>query len=104
MSFNTIHEVRSALDSKQVSAVELAQEALNKAEKLSRLNAFLHIDSELTLAQARMADETIAKGQQGPLTGLPIAHKDVFCYHRLAYYGCQQNVGQLHKSFRCDCG
>lgn len=78
MSFNTIHEIRSALDSKQVSAVELAQEALNKAEKLSRLNAFLHIDPELTLAQARIADETIAKGQQGPLTGLPIAHKDVF--------------------------
>lgn len=78
MSFNNIYEVRSALDNKKVSAVELAQEALNKAEQLSRLNAFLHIDPELTLAQARLADETIAKGQQGILTGLPIAHKDVF--------------------------
>ncbi|MDY3330844.1 MAG: amidase family protein, partial [Pelistega sp.] len=78
MSFNTIQEVRSALDNKQVSAVELAQESLNKADKLSRLNAFLHIDPELTLAQARLADEIIAKGQQTVLTGLPIAHKDVF--------------------------
>ena len=78
MSFNTIQEVRSALDNKQVSAVELAQDALNKAQQLSRLNAFLHIDPELTLAQAKAADARIAKGEQGLLTGLPIAHKDVF--------------------------
>lgn len=78
MSLQTIQSIRTALDSKQVSAVELAQDALNKAEKLSRLNAFLHIDPELTLAQARLADERIAKGEQSFLTGLPIAHKDVF--------------------------
>ncbi|ETD68929.1 glutamyl-tRNA amidotransferase subunit A [Pelistega indica] len=76
--FNSIQEVRAALDSKQISAVELAQDSLNKAEKLSHLNAFLQIDPELTLAQAKQADATIAKGEQGILTGLPIAHKDVF--------------------------
>lgn len=76
--FNSIQEVRAALDSKQVSAVELAQASLNTAEKLSYLNAFLHIDPDLTLAQAKQADAMIAKGEQGILTGLPIAHKDVF--------------------------
>lgn len=77
-SFSSIAQMRQALDSKQVSAVELTQAALTKAEQLSRLNAFLHIDAELSLAQARAADERIAAGTQHTLTGLPIAHKDVF--------------------------
>src|SRR3546814_14166535 len=42
------------------------------------LNAFLHIDRDLTLAQADAADQQLAQGQAGPLTGIPIAHKDVF--------------------------
>lgn len=70
--------LRKALDGKQVSAVELAEAALNRAGQLSSLNAFLHIDPELTLAQARSADERIAKGDVHALTGIPIAHKDVF--------------------------
>ncbi|CAM5212448.1 Glutamyl-tRNA(Gln) amidotransferase subunit A OS=Castellaniella defragrans OX=75697 GN=gatA PE=3 SV=1 [Castellaniella defragrans] len=41
-------------------------------------HVFLHIDDELTLAQARAADERRAAGQAGPLTGIPIAHKDLF--------------------------
>ncbi|NEN76480.1 Asp-tRNA(Asn)/Glu-tRNA(Gln) amidotransferase subunit GatA [Pelistega sp. NLN82] len=78
MSFQTILDTRKALDSKQTSAVELAQEALAKADRLSYLNAFLHIDPDLTLAQAQAADNKIAKGEQSILTGIPIAHKDVF--------------------------
>lgn len=77
-SFSSIAQLRQALDSKQVSAVELTQDALAKAEQLSRLNAFLHIDPELSLAQARAADARIAAGTQHTLTGLPIAHKDAF--------------------------
>lgn len=75
---NSIEEARAALDSKKISATELAQEALNKAKRLSRLNAFLHIDPDLTLAQAKIADDLIAQGKQGTLTGIPIAHKDIF--------------------------
>ncbi|HLU03536.1 MAG TPA: Asp-tRNA(Asn)/Glu-tRNA(Gln) amidotransferase GatCAB subunit A, partial [Advenella sp.] len=51
--------LRQALDGKQVSAVELAEAALNRAGQHASLNAFLHIDPELTLAQARAADERI---------------------------------------------
>lgn len=76
--FHSIKSLRQALDTKQVNAVELAQEALNKAQALKSLNLFLDIDSELTLAQARAADERLAKGQGTFLTGLPLAHKDVF--------------------------
>lgn len=76
--FPHLQALRQALDSKAISAVELAQQALNKAQAQASLNAFVHIDPELTLAQARDADARLAKGDSTPLLGVPIAHKDVF--------------------------
>lgn len=78
MRLTSINSVRKALDNKEISASELAKLSLEKAEKLSKLNAFLHIDPELTLAQAKIADQMIAEGRQTALTGIPIAHKDIF--------------------------
>ena len=76
--FDSIAALRDALTARKVSAVELANSALEAAQAQSQLNAFLHIDPELTLAQAREADARIAAGQAGALAGIPIAHKDVF--------------------------
>jgi aspartyl-tRNA(Asn)/glutamyl-tRNA(Gln) amidotransferase subunit A len=73
-----IAAVRQALDRREVSAVELARSALDAAEAAASLNAFLHIDPDLTLEQARAADAALAAGTAGPLTGIPIAHKDAF--------------------------
>jgi aspartyl-tRNA(Asn)/glutamyl-tRNA(Gln) amidotransferase subunit A len=77
MHTKTIKELSSLLHSKQVSATELAQGYLDRIRK-SDLNAFLHVDADLTLAQAKAADERIAKNDTTPLTGVPIAHKDIF--------------------------
>ena len=74
----SIRELRAQLDSKQISAVELAQHFLNRAETHADLNAFIRRDPEATLAQARTADAAISAGQASTLTGIPIAHKDVF--------------------------
>ncbi len=70
--------LRAALDTKQVSATELAEYFLARAERALVVNAFLHIDRGLTLSQAREADVRIARGEAGPLTGIPVAHKDIF--------------------------
>ena len=75
---STLKDLRVALDTKQVSAVELAEVFLARAEKALALNTFLHIDRGLTLGQAREADARIASGDAGALTGIPVAHKDIF--------------------------
>jgi aspartyl-tRNA(Asn)/glutamyl-tRNA(Gln) amidotransferase subunit A len=77
MHTKTIKELSSLLQSKQVSATELAQGYLARIGN-SDLNAFLHVDAGLTLEQAKAADARIAKNDTTPLTGVPIAHKDIF--------------------------
>jgi aspartyl-tRNA(Asn)/glutamyl-tRNA(Gln) amidotransferase subunit A len=77
MHNKTIKELSTLLHSKQVSATELARHYLGRIDA-SGHNAFLHVDHELTLAQAAAADARLAQGTAGPLTGVPIAHKDIF--------------------------
>jgi aspartyl-tRNA(Asn)/glutamyl-tRNA(Gln) amidotransferase subunit A len=74
----TIQQLSQDLAAKRVSAVELAQQALQQIQAKQHLNAFLDVQPELTLAQAKAADARIAKGEAGPLTGIPLAHKDIF--------------------------
>jgi aspartyl-tRNA(Asn)/glutamyl-tRNA(Gln) amidotransferase subunit A len=70
----------AALRSREISSVELTRLFLDRAERLNRsLNAFVTLDPERSLAQARAADGRLAGGQAQPLTGIPIAHKDIFC-------------------------
>ncbi|HYD61354.1 MAG TPA: Asp-tRNA(Asn)/Glu-tRNA(Gln) amidotransferase subunit GatA [Noviherbaspirillum sp.] len=77
MHTKTLKELSALLQAKQVSATELAKMYLERIGK-SDLNAFIHVDEGLTLAQAAEADARIAKGDTTPLTGIPIAHKDIF--------------------------
>lgn len=77
MHQHSLLELSSLLHSKKVSATELAQHYLQRIEA-SQLNAFLHVDPALTLQQAQQADQQLAAGNAGLLTGIPIAHKDIF--------------------------
>ncbi|WP_423195208.1 MULTISPECIES: Asp-tRNA(Asn)/Glu-tRNA(Gln) amidotransferase subunit GatA [unclassified Cupriavidus] len=74
----SLRQLADALAARTVSAEELAREYLARIEAARALNAFVDVNPELTLAQARQADERRARGQAAPLTGVPIAHKDVF--------------------------
>ena len=77
-AFQSLSQLRKALDARQVSAVELADDFLTRAEAAGDLNAFLHIDRALTRAEALAADARIARSEAVALTGIPIAHKDIF--------------------------
>ncbi|WP_417069026.1 Asp-tRNA(Asn)/Glu-tRNA(Gln) amidotransferase subunit GatA [Niveibacterium terrae] len=76
----SLKEIAAGLAARQFSSVELTQTFLDRIAALNPgLNAFITVDSDGALAQARAADVAIAAGKAGPLTGLPIAHKDLFC-------------------------
>jgi aspartyl-tRNA(Asn)/glutamyl-tRNA(Gln) amidotransferase subunit A len=77
MHNKTIKELSTLLHSKQVSATELARHYLDRIAA-SQHNAFLDVNPELTLTQAAAADARLAEGSAGLLTGIPIAHKDIF--------------------------
>jgi len=73
-----IAELGRLLAERKVSAVELAELQLARIEQHRSLNAFLDVRPEVTLAQARAADQRRARGETGALLGVPIAHKDIF--------------------------
>lgn len=70
--------LRLALDNKQISVKELTQALLGDIKQHANLNAFVDVQPELSLAQAEMAEQSLVSGQSGALTGIPLAHKDIF--------------------------
>jgi aspartyl-tRNA(Asn)/glutamyl-tRNA(Gln) amidotransferase subunit A len=75
-----IAELAALLRGKKISSVELTALFLDRIDAYDgELNAFITVDRERSLAIARDADRKIAAGNAGALTGIPIAHKDIFC-------------------------
>jgi|TARA_B110000971_G_scaffold95219_1_gene97933 aspartyl-tRNA(Asn)/glutamyl-tRNA(Gln) amidotransferase subunit A len=76
----TIKQLQKGLADKQFSSVEITQDYLNKInQKNIDLNCFISVTGELALKQAASADAVIASGKGSVLTGIPMAHKDIFC-------------------------
>jgi aspartyl-tRNA(Asn)/glutamyl-tRNA(Gln) amidotransferase subunit A len=77
---SSLSELQTALAAKEISSVELTRLYLERIGRLnSALNAYVTVDEKTSLTQARRADERRARGEAGPLTGIPVAHKDIFC-------------------------
>lgn len=77
---NTLAELSRALAAKKISSVELTEHYLNRIKQYDKqLNSFITVTAEYALKQARAADDRRAKDQATPLTGLPLAQKDIFC-------------------------
>jgi aspartyl-tRNA(Asn)/glutamyl-tRNA(Gln) amidotransferase subunit A len=72
-----VAQLSALLHNKDISAVELATRMLARLGGNPH-HAFLSVDSEVTLAQAKTADARLAAGDTSPLLGVPIAHKDIF--------------------------
>ncbi len=76
---SSIAELATRLARKEISSVELAHLFLERIRTLNpKLNAVIGLDEARTLAAAAAADARIAAGRSGPLTGIPILHKDIF--------------------------
>ncbi|MCW8918776.1 MAG: Asp-tRNA(Asn)/Glu-tRNA(Gln) amidotransferase subunit GatA [Gammaproteobacteria bacterium] len=80
MHTKTIAELAAGLKAGEFTSEELTKAFLERIKAHDgRLNSYITVTGELALAQARAADARIAAGTAGPLTGVPIAHKDIFC-------------------------
>ena len=76
----TLTQQAASLDQGEFSSVELTQAYLDRIHSHNAdLNAYITVTDQIALAQAATADERRAAGLAGPLTGLPVAHKDIFC-------------------------
>jgi aspartyl-tRNA(Asn)/glutamyl-tRNA(Gln) amidotransferase subunit A len=81
----TLTELSAALGAKKISSVELTRSFLERTARLNgELNAFITVDAERALADAHRADQRLGSGTAQPLTGIPIAHKDILCTRGIA--------------------
>ncbi|MCL6555020.1 MAG: Asp-tRNA(Asn)/Glu-tRNA(Gln) amidotransferase subunit GatA [Burkholderiales bacterium] len=77
---SSLKELSALLAARKISSRELTEAFLARIEKFNpELNAFITVDPEKSLAQAEAADRLRAEGRAGPLTGIPVAQKDIFC-------------------------
>ena len=80
MHHATVKILSADLAARKFSSVELTRHFLNRIKALNgKLNCFITLDEERSIAQARAADEMRAAGRGELLTGVPVAHKDIFC-------------------------
>jgi len=79
MHNKSLRELARGLQNKDFSSFELTQYYLDRIEANKDINAFISVDRELSLQQATAADSALSAGDSQPLTGIPLAHKDIFC-------------------------
>ncbi|GMQ90940.1 MAG: Asp-tRNA(Asn)/Glu-tRNA(Gln) amidotransferase subunit GatA [Gammaproteobacteria bacterium] len=79
MHTKTITKLIAGLKAGEFSSEELTSHFLDRAQQQKDLNAFITIDRDATLEQARAADRALKQNKVNLLTGIPLAHKDIFC-------------------------
>jgi aspartyl-tRNA(Asn)/glutamyl-tRNA(Gln) amidotransferase subunit A len=95
----TLAQARDALRKKEFSATELAEAHLAAVEQARALNAFVMEAPERARAMARASDERLTKGQGGPLDGLPLAIKDLFCTEGVRTTACSHILDNFVPSY-----
>ncbi|QBQ53305.1 Asp-tRNA(Asn)/Glu-tRNA(Gln) amidotransferase subunit GatA [Nitrosococcus wardiae] len=80
MHHKSLAELASALKAREISSEELTQHYLKRIEQWDEnLNSFITVSAEEALQQAKAADALLQSGEGTPMTGIPLAHKDIFC-------------------------
>ncbi|CZG97871.1 Glutamyl-tRNA(Gln) amidotransferase subunit A [Legionella pneumophila] len=83
MEHYSLAQLSKALHNREFSSVELTQHCINKIQSNKDLNAFISLDEDQALKEAQSADLILKNGEGKPLTGIPMALKDLFCTKRL---------------------
>lgn len=76
---HSLTALRDMLRRREISSTELTQHCLDRIAEHSDLNAFVTVDESGAMTAAAVADEQLGRGEVDLLTGVPIAHKDIFC-------------------------
>ena len=76
---HSLTALRDMLRRREISSTELTQHCLDRIANHSDLNAFVTVDESGAMTAAAVADEQLGRGEADLLTGVPIAHKDIFC-------------------------
>jgi aspartyl-tRNA(Asn)/glutamyl-tRNA(Gln) amidotransferase subunit A len=80
MPTHTVSDILAGLEDKRFSSEEITQQYLDEiAQHDKRINSYITVTADSALAQARAADKARSQGKAGLLSGVPIAHKDIFC-------------------------
>src|SRR5690606_18824912 len=91
----TLTKARDALKSKEFSASELTEAHLSAMEAARPLNAYVLETPDRARAMARASDERLAKGEGGPLEGIPLGIKDMFCTEGVRSTACSKILGDF---------
>ena len=98
----TLAQARDALRKKDFSATELVEAYLAALEKARALNAFVLEAPARARAMARVSDERLARGEGGPLEGVPLAIKDLFCTEGVRTTACSHILDNFVPPYRID--
>ena len=103
LDFATLTDLQKALRNRAVSATELTQHYLTRIDALDpTLNSFISVQAEAALAAAGRADERFARGDARPLTGIPIAQKDIFCLQGQKTTAGSKMLSRFHRALYGD--
>ena len=95
----TLKAAAEGLRAKSFSAAELAQAHIEAIEQARALNAFIVETPDKALAMARASDARIAAGEAGPLEGVPLGIKDLFCTKGVRTTACSKILGDFHPTY-----
>jgi aspartyl-tRNA(Asn)/glutamyl-tRNA(Gln) amidotransferase subunit A len=91
----TLADARAKLAAKEITSVELTEAHVEASEASSKLNAYVTLTSEQAMDMAKASDDRIAKGEAGPLEGLPLGVKDLFCTKGVRTTACSNILDEF---------
>ena len=98
----TIAQARDALSKGQFKAVELAEAYISAMEAARSLNAYIVETPEKARKMAAASDERIARGEAGPLEGIPLGIKDLFATKGIHTQACSHILDQFKPTYEFD--